>query len=77
MNVLFLGNSHTYFHDMPELFSRFAQMTCGEKPNVTMLAYSDRDLDWYRRALRGFPRRHSFLQADLRRGSRRNLWYRA
>ena len=49
MNVLFLGNSHTYFHDMPELFARFAEKTCGEKPSVTMLAYSNRDLDWHRR----------------------------
>lgn len=49
MNVLFLGNSHTYFHDMPELFARFAEKTCGEKPRVTMLAYSNRDLDWHRR----------------------------
>ena len=49
MNVLFLGNSHTYFHDMPELFARFAERTCGEKPTVTMLAYSGRDLDWHRK----------------------------
>lgn len=47
MNVLFLGNSHTYFHDMPELFARLAEKTCGEKPRVTMLAYSSRDLDWH------------------------------
>ena len=49
MNVLFLGNSHTYFHDMPELFARFAEKTCGEKPSVTMLAYSGRTLDWHRK----------------------------
>ena len=47
MNVLFLGNSHTYFHDMPELFARFAEITCGEKPRVTMLAYTCKDLDWH------------------------------
>lgn len=49
MNVLFLGNSHTYFHDMPELFARFAEKTCGEKPRVTMLAYSARNLGWHRK----------------------------
>ena len=49
MNILFLGNSHTYFHDMPELFARFAEKTCGEKPRVTMLAYSGRSLDWHRK----------------------------
>ena len=45
MKVLFLGNSHTYFHYMPELFARFVEKTIGEKPDVTMLAYSGRDLD--------------------------------
>ena len=47
MNILFLGNSHTYFHDMPELFASFAEKTCGEKPRVTMLAHTCRDLDWH------------------------------
>jgi len=49
LRVLFLGNSHTFFHDMPELFARFAEKTTGEKPDVTMLAYSGRSLDWHRR----------------------------
>ena len=49
MKVLFLGNSHTFFNDMPELFARFVEKTTGEKPDVTMLAYSGRDLDWHRR----------------------------
>lgn len=49
MNVLFVGNSHTYFHDMPELFARFAEVTSGDKPRVTMLAYSYWDLDQHRK----------------------------
>lgn len=49
MKVLFLGNSHTFFHDMPELFARFAEATTGEKPEVVMLAYSGRDLEWHRK----------------------------
>ena len=49
MKVLFLGNSHTFFHDMPALFARFAEATTGEKAEVVMLAYSGRDLDWHRR----------------------------
>ena len=49
MKVLFVGNSHTYFNDMPALFARFVERTCGEKPAVTMLAYSGRDLEWHRR----------------------------
>lgn len=49
MKVLFLGNSHTYFHDMPQLFARFVEKTTGEKPDVTMLAYSGRSLEWHRK----------------------------
>ena len=49
MKVLFLGNSHTFFNDMPELFARFVEKTTGSKPDVTMLAYSGRDLEWHRK----------------------------
>lgn len=49
MKVLFIGNSHTYFNDMPELFARFAEKTTGEKPEVVMLAYGGRDYDWHLR----------------------------
>ena len=49
MKVLFLGNSHTFFDDMPELFARFVEKTTGEKPSVTMLAYSGRELAWHRK----------------------------
>ncbi len=49
MKVLFLGNSHTFFNDMPELFAQFAEKTTGEKPEVVMLAYPGRDLDWHRK----------------------------
>ena len=49
MKVLFLGNSHTYYNDMPELFARFVEKTTGDKPEVVMLAYPGRDLDWHRR----------------------------
>ncbi len=49
MKVLFLGNSHTFFNDMPELFARFVEKTTGQKPDVTMLAYSGRTLEWHRK----------------------------
>ena len=49
MKVLFVGNSHTYFNDMPALFARFAELTTGERPEVTMLAYSGRDWAWHRK----------------------------
>ncbi len=44
--VLFIGNSHTFFNDMPELFARFCELD-GEKPEVTMLAYPGKYLDWH------------------------------
>ena len=49
MKVLFVGNSHTYFNDMPALFARFVESAAGECPEVTMLAYSGRDLSWHRK----------------------------
>ena len=49
MKVLFVGNSHTYFNDMPELFARFVEQTTGAQSSVTMLAYSCRDLEWHRK----------------------------
>ena len=48
MRVLFIGNSHTYFHDMPHSFARMCAQLTGEMPEVTMLAYSNRSLAWHR-----------------------------
>ena len=48
MRVLFVGNSHTYFNDMPALFARMCAELTGERPEVTMLAYSGRSLAWHR-----------------------------
>ena len=48
MRVLFVGNSHTYFNDMPALFGRMCAELTGERPEVTMLAYSGRSLAWHR-----------------------------
>ncbi len=47
MKVLFIGNSHTYFNDMPQLFSRMCETLTGERTEVTMLAYSGRSLAWH------------------------------
>ena len=47
MNVLFIGNSHTYFNDMPHLFAEMCESLGVQKPNVTMLAYSGRTLRWH------------------------------
>lgn len=48
MRILFIGNSHTYFNDMPQLFRRMCDALTGDTPEVTMLAYSDRSLSWHR-----------------------------
>ena len=48
MRVLFVGNSHTYFNDMPAQFARMCREMCGEKPEIQMLAYSGRSLHWHR-----------------------------
>ncbi len=45
--ILLIGNSHTYFNDMPQLFAEMCGMLTGQKADVTMLAYSNRGLDWH------------------------------
>ena len=47
MKVLFIGNSHTYFNDMPHLFREMCEALTGEQTEVTMLAFSNRKLDWH------------------------------
>ena len=42
LRVLFIGNSHTYYHDLPAWFARFA-MAEGYECDVTMLAHPG----WY------------------------------
>ena len=48
MRVLFIGNSHTFFNDMPATFRHIAAELTGEEPEVTMLAYGGRSLNWHR-----------------------------
>ena len=55
MRVLFIGNSHTYFHDMPHTFARMCTQVIGETPEVTMLAYSNRSLAWHREEYFSLP----------------------
>lgn len=47
MKVLFIGNSHTYMNDMPELARRMIESATGESCTVSMLAYSGRSLKWH------------------------------
>ncbi len=48
MKVLFIGNSHTFFNDMPRLFARMAKETTGDEPETVMLAFGGRKLAWHR-----------------------------
>lgn len=45
--ILFIGNSHTYMNDMPELVRLMIENTIGEECQVFMLAYSARTLKWH------------------------------
>ena len=45
--ILFIGNSHTYMNDMPELAGRMIEDASGEPCEVFMLAYSGRSLKWH------------------------------
>ena len=47
MKVLFIGNSNTYFNDMPHLFAEMCEALTGERTEVMMLAFSNRKLDWH------------------------------
>lgn len=47
MRVLFVGNSHTYFNDMPRLFARMCAALTGREPELQMLAFSNRALRWH------------------------------
>ena len=39
MKILFIGNSHTYMNDMPELTREMIENATGESCEVFMLAY--------------------------------------
>lgn len=47
MKALFIGNSHTYFNDMPHLMALMCKKCADVLVDVTMLAYSGRTLQWH------------------------------
>ena len=49
MKILFIGNSHTYMNDMPELTRKMIEEATGDSCEVFMLAYSSRSLKWHSR----------------------------
>lgn len=46
MRVLFIGNSHTYYNDMPRIFREICE-NYGEKTEVVMLAHGGMGLDFH------------------------------
>lgn len=47
MKILFIGNSHTYMNDLPELTREMIENAAGTSCEVFMLAYSARSLKWH------------------------------
>lgn len=47
MRILFIGNSHTFFNDMPRLVSDMVKEATGEDCESVMLAYGGRSLKWH------------------------------
>ncbi len=47
VRVLFLGNSHTFFHDMPQTFREIYEKTTGARAEVTMLTFGGKRLEYY------------------------------
>ena len=46
MRVLFIGNSHTFFNDMPQTFKLLAE-SAGIPTEVSMIAHGGRPLSWH------------------------------
>ncbi len=46
MRVLFIGNSHTFFNDMPQTFKLLAE-SLGIPTEVSMIAHGGRPLSWH------------------------------
>lgn len=46
MKILFIGNSHTYFNDMPHIFEEICRCN-GIRTQTTMLAHGGRGLDFH------------------------------
>lgn len=50
MKVMFLGNSHTYYQDMPEIFKRICKEK-GKDVEVTMFTHPGMDYKWHLKEL--------------------------
>ena len=47
MNILFTGNSHTFFNDMPRTFARLWEAQTGEKARPVMLCHGGQGFTWH------------------------------
>lgn len=47
VRVLFLGNSHTFFNDMPQIFKMFCQESGAYRTDVSMLAHPGVTFGWH------------------------------
>lgn len=47
MKLLFIGNSHTYFNDMPHTVGELYRLCGLDTPDVTMLTVGGMSLDWH------------------------------
>ena len=45
--VLFIGNSHSYFNDMPEVFARLCEKGAGVNVDAVMLTHPGMTLGWH------------------------------
>ena len=48
MKILFIGNSHTYFHDLPQVFAGLAE-SGGFSVQADMIAYPGVTFGWHLR----------------------------
>ena len=47
MDILFVGNSHTFFNDMPRTFARLWEARTGEKARSLMLCHGGKSFSWH------------------------------
>ncbi len=62
MKVLFVGNSHTFFNDMPQTFADMVEAATGSRPEAVMLAYGGRSLIWHSQEY--FALRYNLMYGD-------------
>ncbi len=47
MDILFVGNSHTFFNDMPRTFGKLWEAQTGEKARPIMLCHGGKSFSWH------------------------------